>query len=201
VRVRAKSARRRRHPPGTSATAARPALEYTLFDTPLGRCGIAWSDRGLAGVELPERRASATRATLKARFPGARAALAPPPAVRRAMAGIAAVLRGAARGLESVPLDLSGIPPFHRRVYECVRAIHPGTTSSYGEVAKRLGMPGAARAVGQALARNPFAIVVPCHRVLAAGNRIGGFTAPGGAATKRRILAAEGSRKRPGPGV
>ena len=95
---------------------------------------------------------------------------------------------------------MDGVPEFHRRVYEAARAIPPGNTLSYGDIAKRVGAPGAARAVGQALGRNPFPIVVPCHRVLAAGGKIGGFSAQGGVATKRRMLAIEGARvERRGP--
>lgn len=165
---------------------------FTLFDTAVGRCGIAWSERGISGVLLPAARATATRAQLKRRHPGARET-SPPPPVQRAVDAITTLLRGEGGNLASIPLDMSGIPPFHRRVYECARTIPPGTTLSYGEVARRLRTPGAARAVGQALARNPFALIVPCHRVLAAGGKIGGFTAPGGVVTKRRLLAVEGS--------
>lgn len=93
---------------------------------------------------------------------------------------------------DSVPLDLSRVPPFHARVYEVARTIPPGTTLTYGEIARRLGEPGAARAVGQALGANPFAPIVPCHRVLAAGGGTGGFSADGGVATKRRLLEIEG---------
>jgi methylated-DNA-[protein]-cysteine S-methyltransferase len=119
--------------------------------------------------------------------------------VRRAQAAIAALLRGEPRDLSGVELDMQGVPPFHRRVYEVARGIPAGSTLSYGEVAARLGSPGSARAVGQALGRNPFAIVVPCHRVLAAGGRIGGFSANGGARTKLRLLEIEGARKGAAP--
>ena len=164
--------------------------QFTLFDTTIGRCGIAWSDGGIAGVQLPEAREPATRARLLVRFPDAREA-APPPAIRRALDEIAALLRGEARDLSALPLDLTRVPPFHRRVYEAARAIAPGATLSYGELATRLGSPGSARAVGQALGRNPFAIVVPCHRVLAANGRVGGFSANGGITTKLRMLSIE----------
>ena len=106
-----------------------------------------------------------------------------------------ALLRGEPRDLGAIDLDMSGIPEFPRRVYAVARAIPPGQTVTYGDVAARLGEPGAARAVGQALGRNPFAIIVPCHRVVAAGGRLGGFSANGGAATKRRILAIEGAHR------
>ncbi|MBI2962905.1 MAG: methylated-DNA--[protein]-cysteine S-methyltransferase [Deltaproteobacteria bacterium] len=147
----------------------------------------------MVGVQLPERREIETRARLLRRFPDAREA--PPPAeVRRAIDGIVALLRGDARDLRAVALDMDGVPPFHRRVYETARAIPPGATLSYGDVAARLGAPGSARAVGQALGRNPFAIVVACHRVLAANGRVGGFSANGGIATKLRLLSIEGAR-------
>jgi O-6-methylguanine DNA methyltransferase len=165
---------------------------FTLFDTPIGRCGIAWGERGVVGVQLPEAREPATRARLLARFPEASEA-PPPPAVQRALDGIVALLRGEASDLSAIALDMAALPPFHRRVYEAARAIPPGATLSYGEIAARLGTPGAARAVGQALGRNPFAIVVPCHRVLAAGGKLGGFSANGGIATKLRLLTIEGA--------
>jgi len=169
------------------------ALGFALFDTAIGRCGIAWSGRGVAGVQLPEAREVATRARLLQRFRGAREA-PPPPEVRRALQGIVALLRGEPSELEVVALDMDGVPPFHRRVYEVARTIPPGATLSYGDIAARLGAPGSARAVGQALGRNPFAIVVPCHRVLAAGGKVGGFSANGGITTKLRLLSIEGAK-------
>jgi len=169
------------------------AHDFALFDTAIGRCAIAWSGRGVAGVQLPEARELETRARVLRRFPGAREA-PPPPAVQHAVDGIVALLRGEPSELEAVALDMDRVPPFHRRVYEIARSIPPGATLSYGDLAVRLGVPGSARAVGQALGRNPFAIVVPCHRVLAAGGRVGGFSASGGTATKLRILSLEGAR-------
>jgi methylated-DNA-[protein]-cysteine S-methyltransferase len=169
------------------------AQGVTLFDTAIGRCGIAWGGRGIVGVQLPEAYEAATRARLLRRFPDAREG-EPPATVRRAVDAITALLRGERTDLTSVPLDMERVPEFHRRVYEAARAIPPGSTRSYGEIAKQLGEPGSARAVGQALGRNPFAIVVPCHRVLAAGGRSGGFSATGGVTTKLRMLAIEGAR-------
>lgn len=165
---------------------------FSLFDTPIGACGIAWGGDGVVGVQLPEGRADATRARLRRRFPQA-GELPPPAAVRRAVDAIQALLRGEPADLSGVPLDMRAVPDFQRRVYEAARAIPPGATRSYGELARQLGAPGAARAVGQALGRNPFAIVVPCHRVLAAGGRMGGFSAGGGVRTKLRMLAIEGA--------
>ena len=169
------------------------AQGVTLFDTAIGRCGIAWGGRGIVGVQLPETHEAATRSRLLRRFPDARES-PPPPAVRSAVYAITALLRGERTDLAGVALDMDGLPEFHRRVYEAARTIPPGSTRSYGEIAKALGEPGSARAVGQALGRNPFAIVVPCHRVLAAGGRAGGFSATGGVGTKLRMLAIEGAR-------
>jgi O-6-methylguanine DNA methyltransferase len=168
------------------------ASGFALFDTTIGRCGIAWGERGVSGVQLPEASERETRARMLHRFPAAGEAV-PPPEVQRAVNRIVALLRGEASDLSNVPLDMDGVPAFHRRVYEVARSIPPGVTLSYGDIAARLGAPGAARAVGQALGRNPFPIVVPCHRVLAAGGKIGGFSAQGGIATKRRMLAIEGA--------
>ena len=166
---------------------------FTLFDTVIGRCGIAWGGRGVVGVQLPEKRDLETRARLLQRFPGGHESAAPPE-VQRAVDDITALLRGEATDLSGVRLDMEGLSPFHRRVYEAARTIPSGTTFSYGDIAAQLGAPGAARAVGQALGRNPFAIVVPCHRVLAAGGKIGGFSANGGAATKLRLLSIEAAQ-------
>ncbi len=165
---------------------------FALFDTPIGRCGIAWGERGITGVQLPEAREPETRARLGRRFPGAREAM-PPRDVQRAQAAIVALLRGEARDLSKIALDMEQVPPFHRRVYETARTIPAGTTLAYGEIARRIGSPDSARAVGQALGRNPFAIIVPCHRVLAAGGKVGGFTANGGVTTKLRLLTLEGA--------
>jgi methylated-DNA-[protein]-cysteine S-methyltransferase len=163
---------------------------FALFDTAIGRCGIGWGGRGLVCVQLPEAREAATRARVLQRCPDAREA-SPPPDVRRAIDGIVALLRGEAVDLSSVALDMDRVPSSHRRVYQVARTIPPGATLTYGDVAERIGAPGASRAVGQALGRNPFPIVVPCHRVIAAGGKIGGFSANGGVTTKRRLLSIE----------
>jgi methylated-DNA-[protein]-cysteine S-methyltransferase len=166
---------------------------FALFDTAIGRCGIAWGERGVVGVQLPEAREIATRARMQVRFPKATEGAAPP-AVQQAVDDIVALLRGEVRDLASITLDMEGVPSFHQRVYDVARSIAPGSTVTYGEIATRLGAPGSARAVGQALGRNPFAILVPCHRVLAAGGKVGGFSANGGIATKLRMLSIEDSR-------
>src|SRR6202521_846792 len=174
------------------------AQEFTLFDTAIGRCAIAWSKRGILAVQLPEANARHTRARLIRRFPQAHEA-PPPPAVKRALEGIAALLRGEPSDLSAVALDLDGVPPFHRRVYEVARTIPPGATLSYGEVAARLGAPRSARAVGQALGRNPVAILVPCHRVLAAGGRSRGvFPENGGGQGCRRPPGGPAAPRPPG---
>jgi methylated-DNA-[protein]-cysteine S-methyltransferase len=165
---------------------------FTLFDTALGRCGIAWGERGIAAVELPGRDDAATRRRLRRAVPGA-TELQPPADVAAAIDAIASLFAGEPEDLSSVVLDLDDVPEFDLRVYECARAIPPGETRSYGEIATRLGEPGAAQAVGRALARNPVPIVVPCHRVLAANGALHGFSAPGGLETKRRMLALEGA--------
>jgi methylated-DNA-[protein]-cysteine S-methyltransferase len=171
------------------------ARGFALFDTPIGPCGIAWGERGVVGVQLPEASAPATRTRLLRRFPDAREG-PPSPDVQRAIDGIVALLGGEVRDLSDVELDMEQVPAFHRRVYEVARTIPPGGTLSYGDIARRLGAPEAARDVGRALGQNPFAIVVPCHRVLAAGGKLGGFSARGGSTTKARLLAIEGAQLR-----
>jgi O-6-methylguanine DNA methyltransferase len=172
---------------------------FALFDTAIGHCAIAWSGRGIVGVQLPEGTEAKTRARMRRRFPGAREA-SPCGDVQRAVDGIVALLRGDAIDFSAVTLDMERVPEFHRRVYAVARTIACGATLTYGEIAKRLGAPGeAAPDVGQALGRNPFPIIVPCHRVVAAGGKLGGFSAPGGAGTKRRLLAIEGARTNDAP--
>ncbi len=166
---------------------------YTLFDTALGCCGVAWSERGLRALQLPEADAAAARARLLRRAPDAVEAT-PPPLVRKAIAGVSGLLGGERIDLSQLPLDLRGIPELHARIYEIVRRIPCGNTLSYGQVAEQLGDRQLARAVGQAMARNPFAPVVPCHRVLGANGRPGGFSARGGLRTKLQLLTIERAR-------
>jgi methylated-DNA-[protein]-cysteine S-methyltransferase len=172
--------------------------QFALFATAIGPCAIAWGGRGIVGVQLPEACEADTRARMRRRLPDASEA-PPPPAVERAINAIVALLSGAARDLSAIGLDMDGVPDFNLRVYAVARQIPPGATLTYGEIARRLGDPGLARAVGQALGRNPFPIIVPCHRVLAAGGKLGGFSANGGASTKRRMLAIEGAPAIGGP--
>jgi O-6-methylguanine DNA methyltransferase len=169
-----------------------------VFDTSIGSCGIAWSGRGIVGVQLPERSEPATRTRLLKRCPDAREST-PPPDVQRAIDGIVALLRGEATDFSTVALDMAGVESFERRVYEIARTIMPGATMTYGEIATRLGDRSLARDVGQALGRNPFPLIVPCHRVLAAGGKVGGFSANGGVTTKLRLLSIEGARTSDAP--
>jgi methylated-DNA-[protein]-cysteine S-methyltransferase len=164
---------------------------FALFETAIGRCAVAWTERGVAWVQLPEADDAAIRAKVHRRYPEAREAPARGDA-KRAIGAIRTHLGGRMDPMEAVELDYVGVPLFHRRVYEALRRVGPGETVGYGELAARVGSPGAARAVGQAVGKNPFAIVVPCHRVLAAGKGAGGFSAYGGVETKRRMLAIEG---------
>ena len=157
------------------------AQAFALFDSPIGSCGIAWNAKGIAGFHLPLATAQATRLRLQQRWAGA------------VIDRVLALLAGEAIDLSDIPVDLDDAPEFHRKVYEVARTIPPGRTMTYGEIAKRLGVPHESREVGQALGRNPIAIIVPCHRVLGADGKMGGFSASGGVATKRRILEIEGA--------
>lgn len=168
-------------------------LGFHLFATAIGDCGVVWSGRGIAGMQLPEKSASATRARIARRFPDAREA-APPPEIARAIADVVALLGGEGKDLGSIAVDLDRNSEFDRRVYAVARSIPPGGTLSYGEIAAQLGDRQLAREVADALSRNPVPLIVPCHRVLAAGGKMGGFSAPGGVRTKLRLLSIEGAR-------
>ena len=165
---------------------------FALFDTAIGTCGVAWNDRGLTGVQLPQSEGGDPRVRMARRHPQALEA-DPPPAVAGAIDGMQALLKGEPRDLLEVELDDGALSPLSARVYAISRAIPPGQTLTYGDIAKQLGDVGLSRAVGQALGANPWPIVVPCHRILAAGGRKGGFSAPGGADTKLRMLEIEGA--------
>lgn len=178
------------HPdaPAPAASAA-DATGFAVFPTAVGTCGIAWNARGVTRILLPAADVASTRATL-ART-GAREA-SPPPAIATAIALITQHCAGSAADLDSITLDMTDVPDFYREVYAYARRIPSGRTVSYGAIASSLGKPGAARAIGQAMGKNPFPIVVPCHRVLAANHATGGFSAPLGLTTKAALLAAEG---------
>jgi methylated-DNA-[protein]-cysteine S-methyltransferase len=167
---------------------------FALFDTAIGICALAWGPRGLVGVQLPEDNGeAATRARMRRRFPELPES-EPTGSAQQAVAAIQALLQGAADDLRHIVLDMSQVSEFHQRIYAIARRIPPGQTRTYGEIAAELGDKGLSRAVGQAMGHNPFAPVVPCHRVLAAGNKPGGFSAGGGALTKLRMLDIEGAR-------
>jgi methylated-DNA-[protein]-cysteine S-methyltransferase len=165
---------------------------YTVFDTSIGRCGIAWGELGVLGVQLPEAREIETRRRLFQLFPDARE-LRPPADVQSAIDGIAALLRGKPADLPEVRLDMTAIRPFDRRVYDFTRTIPRGETLTYGEVASRLRASGATHSVAQALSRNPFMVIVPCHRVLEAGGYADKISPNGGSISKRRLLSIEGA--------
>ena len=158
-----------------------------LFETRAGPVRLRWNERGLTAIEMPELPPRALRAEF-AKQNGTQA----PPFVREAARLLERHLAGEAQDLAALSLDLSLLAPFQRAVYDKVRDLPPGRTATYGEIAALLGKPGASRAVGQALGRNPFLVAVPCHRVLAAGGAPGGFSAPGGVIAKQRLLALEG---------
>jgi methylated-DNA-[protein]-cysteine S-methyltransferase len=169
-----------------------PGRTLAVFETAIGTCAIVWSARGIAGVQLPETTELAMRGRLHRRFPNAEEDV-PPPFVQRAIDAITAVLRGEWRDLSDIPVDLDGVPEFNRRVYDIARAIPSGRIMTYGEIAKRLGDRLLARAVGRALGHNPVPLIVPCHRVMSAGGKSGGFSAGGGVVTKLRLLTIEGA--------
>jgi methylated-DNA-[protein]-cysteine S-methyltransferase len=165
---------------------------FALFDTAIGRCAIVWSGRGVAGVQLPEGDDVKARARLARRFPDA-AESPPSPAIAAIIERIAALLSGGRTDLSDVTLDTSALSDFQSQVYAIARSIPPGETLTYGEIAERLGDKLLSRDVGQAMGQNPYPIVVPCHRVVAANGKLGGFSARGGADTKLKMLAIEGA--------
>jgi methylated-DNA-[protein]-cysteine S-methyltransferase len=167
--------------------------DFTLFATKIGLCGIAWNEAGIFCTQLPEADEASSRARLLKRVPGAREA-APPANVQAVIARIVALLdSGKGDDFTDVALDMDRLPDFNRAVYAIARKIPPGATITYGDIAKQLGGVQLSRDVGQAMGKNPFPIIVPCHRVLAAGAKPGGFSARGGTATKLKILAIEGA--------
>ncbi len=165
---------------------------YSIFDTGIGRCGIAWSHAGIVGVQLPEAREIETRRRLFQLYPDAREQR-PPADVELAIEGIVALLRGESGDLSDLTLDMDGVPAFHARVYAFTRGIPRGETLTYGEIAAKLRLSGAVHSVAQAPARNPFVIIVPCHRVLEAGGYADKISPNGGAISKRRLLSIEGA--------
>lgn len=163
---------------------------FAIFDTAIGHCGIVWTARGIAGVDLPAGSVEKTRARLLRRFP--EATETPPSAeVKEIVGRIVRLTAGERIDFSDVTLDHAPLPEFSRRVYEIVRKIPIGETLTYGDVAKTLGDVALAREVGQAMGKNPTPIIMPCHRVVAASGKTGGFSAPGGVETKMKLLSIE----------
>jgi len=172
---------------------------YCVFETPLGTCGIAWrvaadsdSQAVVTAVQLPEATPQATESRI-ARKSGASQPGVPPREIEEVIGKIRKHLQGEVQDFRSVALDLENVAPFFHQVYKAIREIPPGQSRTYGEIAKAVGQPGTAQEVGQAMAKNPIPIIVPCHRVAAAGGKPGGFSAHGGRATKAKLLALEGA--------
>lgn len=166
-------------------------FHYSLFETDIGTCAIAWSENGVAGIQLPERDADETVARLEKHLGAPIVKKAPPAVIKKVIADLQGHLEGNLSDLQHIVVDYTRVPEFHRKVYEAAREIPPGVTLSYAEVAKAAGSPAAARAVGQAMARNPFPLVVPCHRVTGSNGKMVGFSAFGGCTTKERLLSIE----------
>lgn len=164
---------------------------HCLFETPIGQCGLVWSSTGISRVRFPSDSDDKTLANLLRGIQSEQ--VAPPPTIAVAIAQINRLLHGETVDLSGLPMDLDGVADFHKRVYIETLKIPAGKTATYGDIAFRVGEPKAAQAVGQALGRNPIPIVVPCHRVLAAGGELGGFSGTGGGKTKRRLLEIEGA--------
>ncbi|MEO7457097.1 MAG: methylated-DNA--[protein]-cysteine S-methyltransferase [Gemmatimonadaceae bacterium] len=165
---------------------------FALFDTPIGVCGIVWGAEGILATRLPEESVQATRTRLLRSYPNASEA-APPQVIASVIEEVGALLRGEPRDLATAPLDMRSVTDFNRRVYELARRVLPGRTATYGTIATQLGDATQARVVGQALGKNPFPIIVPCHRILGTNGRLVGFSANGGVETKRRMLVIEGA--------
>jgi len=176
------------------------ANHHQLFDTAIGECGVAWNMRGLIGVQLPEKDRGATELRLAVKCHSTNAAEVPP-WIQSLIVSIQRYLAGQPVDFSSIAVDLDGIDGFRQRLYAALRTVGFGRTTTYGELAKQLDLAGweGARDVGEAMGKNPMPIVIPCHRVLAAGNKIGGFSAYGGTTTKQKLLALEGVDLNPGP--
>ncbi|MFO0760030.1 MAG: methylated-DNA--[protein]-cysteine S-methyltransferase [Byssovorax sp.] len=173
----------------------REASGHLLLPTSFGVCVLAFSSKGLVFFQLPERTEKMTLARVLRHVSSAEGA--PPGWMKDALARLDRYFAGEDEDLLSIPVDLDGVPPFHRKVYEAMRRIRRGHVWTYAELAREAGSPQAFRAVGQAMAKNPIPVVIPCHRVVAAGGKPGGFSAPGGLVTKERLLRLEGASLSP----
>ena len=167
-------------------------IRFHLFNTAVGRCAILWRGEKLTGVLLPSSSDEATRVAVKRRAPDATES-SPPPFVQTAIDGITRLCAGEPVTFDAASLDRGAIEPFANRVYDILLGVPPGETTTYGAIAEALGDKTLSRAVGAALGANPFPVIIPCHRVTAAGGKMGGFSAPGGSDTKRRLLEIEGA--------
>jgi len=175
------------------------AHHYLIFETAGGFCGIAWNVVGITRFQLPTRSAESTERMLLRRVPGAEPG-APTPEVVEAVAAVKRYFEGEETDFSGIKLDLGEQDAFFKQIYEAARRVGWGHTTTYGTLAKELGAgPEAARDVGEAMAKNPVALIIPCHRVLAAGGKVGGFSAPGGSAAKIRMLELEGVHVGPAP--
>lgn len=172
-------------------TEADAPMHYCLFDTAIGAVGVAWSAHGVTRLQLPEASRNATERRLRGRSASA-FECQPPPQIERAIDAVQRYMAGERVHFSDIRLDVTGVSPFHCSIYEALRRIGWGETTTYGALARQAGDPDAARAVGQAMGRNPVPVIIPCHRVLASGGKAGGFSAFGGAVTKQRLLGLEG---------
>lgn len=172
---------------------ARPKVtSFAVFDSPIGACGVAWSTRGVVRFLLPEATAQATAERMRAILPDAQEA-SPKGWVSALVTRVRKHLSGTPDDFADVPLDTEPLPPFFAQVYEALRRVPAGTTTTYGALGRKIsGTTGAARAVGVAMAKNPFALLVPCHRVVGSDGKLHGFSAHGGLTTKAKLLAIEG---------
>ena len=174
-------------------TEADTPMHYCLFDTAIGEVGLAWSTDGITRLQLPESNRSATEHRMRGRSVSIVEGRPPPP-IERAIDDVQRYMTGERVDFADIALDLTGVGPFHRSIYEALCRVGWGETTTYGALARQAGDVGASRAVGQAMGRNPIPVIIPCHRVLASGGKPGGFSAFGGAVTKQRLLALEGVR-------
>jgi methylated-DNA-[protein]-cysteine S-methyltransferase len=174
------------------------AIGYAIVETPIGAIGVAWSDKGICRVALPERDRVRMEQRFAARLDGALPG-EPPAEIAMAIELIKRYAAGETVDFSAVPVDLDGADLFRRAIYAAARRLGFGETTTYGGLADAAGHPGKARETGEALGRNPVPLIVPCHRIHAAGGKIGGFSAPGGSSTKEKLLALEGVRLGPPP--